>query len=1079
VGVTFTIPAPVTFPNVDQLPPGAEVDIWSLDPDRGEFLVVGTGQVTRDGQSIETIRGGVSAADWYMALPPAPLLDDDSSAPDQDPDKQDECESGSRVASKSGCLETQVALPDYFSLGAARGLTFVYRSNRAYPRPLIGYRVRLQEFSGVRQAVPPSVSYSAVVGGVDLGQTAFVDTRALTTSIGPRLAVDFDAGALTTGIYTTGFQATNNYIGSAVSALDENRLTVVNTLDSPFGAGWGLAGLSRLYPAADGSVLLVSGNGMSVRYDPPAAGGDAFLSPAGDFSTLVQQADGGYLRTLKNGTQIAFNAAGLQTSTVDRNGNSTRYGYDGEDRLTVIRDPAALVTRLDYDNGRLSHVTDPAGRLSRFVHDEGNLVEVTLPDGSTRAFGYDKRHLMTAETDARGAITRRVYDSSGRLRKAELPGGVVRKVTNTDSVGRVDVSTGSGTADNPAPPALPDVVVSTFTDGEGRTRRVKTDAFGAATEITDANGLVTRIKRDSNGNPVFIDRSDNANTLIAYDDKGNPSLIEDLVFVDAATKLTYDPASSLITSMTDSLNNTTRIDRDGNGNPLTLISPEKRLTRMSYDQRGLLTGLIDSFGTSRNLEYDSQGNLTQITEGEGDEQRITRMAYTSEGYLDTLTDAQGRVQSFAYDPMGRVSRQIQPDGRRVELAYDANGNLISLSPPGRPAHGFDYTDLDLEAAYAPPDIGPAGSGTGFDYNLAQQLERVTRPDGQTLVFSYDEGARLSGLTLPRGHLGYSYDVTAGHVDFITAPDGGRLAFAYIRDLITSVDWSGEVAGTVSQRYDLKRRIISRRVNGDEAVAYGYDGDSLLQQAGALSLERGAQHGRVESDELAQIIRRYSYNAFGELSETHSERLPEVSVVRRAGDITADRIQIEGRISTAGSVKINGTAIAVAADGSVGGTVVLPLIGSNDLDIDVFNRSGTLVAGLVVSVERAEAVTGIEVVKVLEVNAAGDVYFLGRLAEGGTNELWRIAAGGIAVDQPDWLQGGSDIALDSAGRVYVLKATGIWRHDDRADVLINDLSSLSSVDDLEAGPDDRLYLASDGGVYRLQPDGSLPLYSSVA
>jgi YD repeat-containing protein len=235
----------------------------------------------------------------------------------------------------------------------------------------------LREFPGIQLTAPPSVSYSAAVGGVDLGQTAFVDTRALTTSIGPRLAVDFDAGALTTGTYTTGFQVTSNFTGSAMSARDDNRLTVINSVDSPFGAGWGLAGLSRLYPAADGAVLLVGGNGMSVRYAPPAAGNEAFLSPAGDFSTLVQQADGGYLRTLKDGTRIAFNAAGLQTSTLDRNGNSSRYGYDGEDRLTGIWGPAGLVTELDYDNGRLSRVTDPAGRVSRFIHDEGNLVEVT------------------------------------------------------------------------------------------------------------------------------------------------------------------------------------------------------------------------------------------------------------------------------------------------------------------------------------------------------------------------------------------------------------------------------------------------------------------------------------------------------------------------------------------------------------------------------------------------------------------------------------------------------------------------------------------------------------------------------
>ena len=58
VGITFATPVPITFPNIDGLPAFSEVDIWSLDPDLGVFLVVGTGVVTFDGTQIETISGG-------------------------------------------------------------------------------------------------------------------------------------------------------------------------------------------------------------------------------------------------------------------------------------------------------------------------------------------------------------------------------------------------------------------------------------------------------------------------------------------------------------------------------------------------------------------------------------------------------------------------------------------------------------------------------------------------------------------------------------------------------------------------------------------------------------------------------------------------------------------------------------------------------------------------------------------------------------------------------------------------------------------------------------------------------------
>lgn len=53
--MTFDPPALITFPNTDGLLPGTEVDIWSLDPENGVFIVVAVGHVSLDGQRIETI----------------------------------------------------------------------------------------------------------------------------------------------------------------------------------------------------------------------------------------------------------------------------------------------------------------------------------------------------------------------------------------------------------------------------------------------------------------------------------------------------------------------------------------------------------------------------------------------------------------------------------------------------------------------------------------------------------------------------------------------------------------------------------------------------------------------------------------------------------------------------------------------------------------------------------------------------------------------------------------------------------------------------------------------------------------
>jgi YD repeat-containing protein len=47
-------------------------------------------------------------------------------------------------------------------------------------------------------------------------------------------------------------------------------------------------------------------------------------------------------------------------------------------------------------------------------------------------------------------------------------------------------------------------------------------------------------------------------------------------------------------------------------------------------------------------------------------------------------------------------RQLLPYSREILYNYDANGNLTSITPPGKPAHNFSHTPVDLTDDYTPP-----------------------------------------------------------------------------------------------------------------------------------------------------------------------------------------------------------------------------------------------------------------------------------------------------------------------------------------------------------------------------------------
>jgi RHS repeat-associated protein len=238
-------------------------------------------------------------------------------------------------------------------------------------------------------------------------------------------------------------------------------------------------------------------------------------------------------------------------------------------------------------------------------------------------------------------------------------------------------------------------------------------------------------------------------------------------------------------------------------------------------------------------------------------------AYDTDGYLAGITDALDRTAAFAYDLAGRVTRQTFPDGRQVQFGYDAKGNLTALTPPGRPEHGFSYTPVDLTADYTPPEVGAGTNSTHYSYNLDKQLTRVLRPDGLSVDLDYDTAGRLKTLTVPEGTLSYGYHATTGRLNRITAPDGGALGLTYDGSLLTGATWTGTVVGSIGFGYDNDFRIASVSVNGANPIAYQYDPDSLLTQAGALTLTRNAQHGLLTGSTLGRVTDTWTYNGFGE------------------------------------------------------------------------------------------------------------------------------------------------------------------------------------------------------------------------
>ena len=163
------------------------------------------------------------------------------------------------------------------------------------------------------------------------------------------------------------------------------------------------------------------------------------------------------------------------------------------------------------------------------------------------------------------------YDAFGRVLNTTLPDGTVRNVANQGSKGLIDLESGLGTINNPAPVVFANEVDSDYIDGRGNPSSRVLDQHGRSLMTVDEVGRVTTYVRDADSNPISTTRPIGSVVTRTFDDFGNV-LTQREEFNTATATYTYDPFS-LVISVTNPRNHITTIDRDPvNGNLLTVVN---------------------------------------------------------------------------------------------------------------------------------------------------------------------------------------------------------------------------------------------------------------------------------------------------------------------------------------------------------------------------------------------------------------------------------------------------------------------------------------------------------------------------
>lgn len=546
-----------------------------------------------------------------------------------------------------------------------------------------------------------------------------------------------------------------------------------------------------------------------------------------------------------------YGADGLLVRIVEHTGgvdNVTTIERDGNGNPVAIVAPYGQRTQLAVDaDGWLSSVANPAGETVDLHHTpEGLLTGLTTARGHGYTYEYDAAGRLVREDDPAGGSQSLDHARPGD--DGEAPGV---RVTHATAIGR------ETTYEVTEPVA-----------SERRERRVDPD--GSETETvhrSDGSGATvlpdgSEIRRSYGPDPRFGMQS---RTLVSAVVR-LPSTLESEYRESRVVELA-DPSdvSSLLT-LTEAGNANGRVASstfDAGSKTFTTESAAGRPATLVIDALGRpLEGRVGDLAP-RSATYDERGRVATLTVGLGEEARTTGFTYDERGNLATVVDALGGVESFEYDGADRLAARILPDGRRVDLAWDANGNLTSITPPGRPAHTFAYTPVDLESEYTPPGIGLMESRTRRTYDFDRMPLITEYADGRSVQTTYDDAGRLAALSFSRGNIELAYDAGSGRITEIAAPGGALQTFAYDGILLTEEEVAGPVNGVVRWSYDGDLRVAQESVGDDDSVSFVYDADNRLLAAGELVFERDPSSGLVLAAAIGGLEETWDYNSFGE------------------------------------------------------------------------------------------------------------------------------------------------------------------------------------------------------------------------
>lgn len=253
-----------------------------------------------------------------------------------------------------------------------------------------------------------------------------------------------------------------------------------------------------------------------------------------------------------------------------------------------------------------------------------------------------------------------------------------------------------------------------------------------------------------------------------------------LLTADATTTTSWQlDDRGLTTSATDANNNVTTYVNDEAGNRVLTSEPTVPVETgggAPVQAHPVTTVGYDTFGEAVESQ-DPDGNVTKTAyDADGNVDSVTQPSYTAPG----STTAINAVTQNHYDQLGNLLTSTDPAGNITSYTYDQRGLTATVTAPDNSVTHTTY-DNDGEQLSVTDGNG-ATTNTTWNYlghkKTSTQLERYPTPASYTTTYSYDTNGRPQSVTSPTGVITQTQYDNVGELSSSTDGAGNKTTYGY-------------------------------------------------------------------------------------------------------------------------------------------------------------------------------------------------------------------------------------------------------------------------------------------------------------